>query len=73
MIREGGDVTGRAPLTPVAIAAGRTRTVSFDLGPDQLRYWSAVTRGWVQDATQIEIYAGGDSTASLSTVLTVGG
>ena len=57
----------------VAIAAGRTRTVSFDLGPDQLRYWSAVTRGWVQDATQIEIYAGGDSTASLSTVLTVGG
>ena len=55
----------------VAIGAGETRTLSFDLGPDQLRYWSAVTRGWVQDATEIEIYAGGDSTAESSTVLTV--
>lgn len=48
-----------------------TRTVGFDLGPDQLRYWSAVTRGWVQDATEIEIYVGGDSTATLGTLLTV--
>lgn len=57
----------------VAIAAGATRTVGFDLGPDQLRYWSAVTRGWVQDATEIEIYVGGDSTATLGTLLTVTG
>ncbi|MFT3971170.1 MAG: glycoside hydrolase family 3 N-terminal domain-containing protein [Micropruina sp.] len=53
------------------IAAGATETITFDLGPDQLRYWSAVTRGWVQDATEIEIYVGGDSTAELSTLLTV--
>ncbi|MFT4296838.1 MAG: glycoside hydrolase family 3 N-terminal domain-containing protein [Micropruina sp.] len=55
------------------IAAGATETVTFDLGPDQLRYWSAATHGWVQDATEIEIYAGGDSTAELSTLLTVTG
>ena len=56
----------------VAIAAGATTTVTFDLGPDQLRYWSAVTRDWVQDATEIEVYVGGDSTAELTAVLTVG-
>lgn len=56
----------------VTIGAGRTRTVSFDLGPDQLRYWSAVTRDWVQDATEIEIYVGTDSTAELGAVLRVG-
>ncbi len=55
----------------VAVAAGATTTVSFDLGPDHLRYWSAVTRDWVQDATEIEVYVGGDSTAELTAVLTV--
>ena len=57
----------------VAIKAGATTSVSFDLGPDQLRYWTAVTRDWVQDATEIEVYVGGDSTAELSGLLTVTG
>jgi beta-glucosidase len=56
----------------VRLAAGETRTVEFDLGPDQLRYWSAASRGWVQDATPIDIWVGGSSTAELSTILTVG-
>ena len=55
------------------IASGATETVTFGLGPDQLRYWSAATRDWVQDATEIEIYVGGSSTAELDTVLTVTG
>ncbi len=55
------------------IAAGATETVTFEVGPDQLRYWSAATRDWVQDATEIEIYVGGDSTAELGTLLTVTG
>jgi len=55
----------------VTVAAGETRTVSFDLGPGQLRYWSAATRGWVQDATTIDVWVGGSSTADLATVLTV--
>ncbi len=55
----------------VTIKAGETRTVSLPLGPDQLRYWSAVPRDWVQDATEIEVYVGGSSAADLSTLLTV--
>lgn len=45
----------------VTLGAGETRTVSFELGPEQLRYWSAATRGWVQDATEIDIWVAGSS------------
>lgn len=55
----------------ITLTAGETRTVVFDLGPSELRYWSAATHGWVQDATTLDIWAGGSSTAGLSTVLTV--
>lgn len=55
----------------VALAAGETRSVTFDLGPDELRYWSAATRDWVQDATTLDVWVGGSSTAELSTTLTV--
>ena len=55
------------------IASGATETVTFGLGPEQLRYWSAATRAWVQEATEIEIFVGGSSTAELDTVLTVTG
>lgn len=55
----------------VSIPAGETVTVTFPLGPDQLRYWSAVTKDWVQDATRIELYVGGDSNAPLAGSLTV--
>ena len=55
------------------IASGASETVTFGLGPEQLRYWSAATRAWVQEATEIEIYVGGSSTAELDTVLTVTG
>ena len=57
----------------VTIGAGETRTALFDLGPDQLRYWSAASRSWVQDETVIDVYVGGDSTAPLATVVTVQG
>jgi len=53
----------------VSIEAGQTRTVRFELGPDQLRYWSAVTRDYVQDATTIDIWVGSDSAARLTTTL----
>lgn len=55
------------------IASGASETVTFGLGPEQLRYWSAATRAWVQEATEIEIFVGGSSTAELDTVLTVTG
>jgi beta-glucosidase len=55
----------------LALAAGETRTVTFDLGPDQLRYWAAATGEFVQDETTIDIYVGGSSTAELTTTLEV--
>ena len=48
----------------VTLAGGETRTVTFELGPDQLRYWSAVSRAWVQDATEIDVWVGGSSSAA---------
>ncbi|HWS51255.1 MAG TPA: glycoside hydrolase family 3 N-terminal domain-containing protein [Microbacterium sp.] len=57
----------------VSIAAGRSTTVEFEVGPQQLRYWSSVTGGYVQDATTIDIWVGPDSTAALGTVLEVAG
>ncbi|WP_257210363.1 glycoside hydrolase family 3 C-terminal domain-containing protein [Actinomyces ruminis] len=45
----------------VHVPAGRTVTVELPLGPEQLRYWSSVTREWVQDETVIDIAVGGSS------------
>ena len=56
----------------LALAAGETRTVTFDLGPDELRYWSAAAHDWVQDATTIDIWVGGASTATLATTVSIG-
>lgn len=53
------------------IRAGETRTVSFPLGPDQLRYWSAATRRTVQDVTTVDVWVGGSSEAELTAVLEV--
>ena len=55
----------------ISLEAGQTRAVTFDLGPDQLRYWSAATRDWVQDETTLDIWVGGNSTASLHTELRI--
>ncbi len=55
----------------VSVGAGESTTVTFDLGPDQLRYWSAVTRDWVQDATTLDLWVGGSSTAELHAELKV--
>jgi len=55
----------------LTLGVGETRTVNFPLGPAELRYWSAATRGWVQDETTLDIWVGGDSTADLATTLAV--
>jgi len=56
----------------VTLAAGESRTLSFPLGPHELRYWNAATREWMIDTTTIDVFAGGDSTAELTTSFTVG-
>lgn len=48
------------------LAAGESRTVTFAVGPNELRYWNAATRGWLVEASTFDIGVGGDSTAPLS-------
>ena len=55
----------------VAVDAGTSVTVGFTLGPDELRYWSAATRDWVQDPTTYDLGVGTDSTVELDTTFAV--
>ncbi|HKQ00342.1 MAG TPA: beta-glucosidase BglX [Actinomycetes bacterium] len=56
----------------LTLAAGESRTLRFPLGPDELRYWNAATRGWVIDTTTIDVFVGGDSTAAQTVSFTIG-
>lgn len=49
----------------VTLNAGETKTIRFKLTPNELRYWNSGSRSWVQDAAMFDVWAGGDSTASL--------
>ncbi len=55
----------------ITLAPGEVRSVTFDVGPDELRYWSAATRDWVQDATTFDLWVGGDSTAEAGVQLDI--
>jgi beta-glucosidase len=55
----------------VALAAGETRDLTFPLGPDELRYWNAGVRDWVNDASEFDVWVGGSSKADLTTTFTV--
>jgi beta-glucosidase len=57
----------------VHLAAGDAQTVEFPIGPDQLRYWSAAARDVVLEASTFDVWAGGDSTAALTTSFTTTG
>ena len=58
-------------FTRVTLAAGETKTVRLKLGPEELRYWNAASRDWVQEAETFDIWVGNDSTASLHATLKV--
>ncbi len=55
----------------VALAAGESRSVQFEVGPAELRYWNARVRDWVVDESTFDIWVGGDSTAALTTTFTL--
>jgi beta-glucosidase len=55
----------------VAVPAGGSQTVKLELGPDQLRYWSAASNSEVQDATLLDVWVGGSSRADLGTTIAV--
>jgi beta-glucosidase len=50
----------------VTLKPGETRTVHFTLTPQDLTYWSAASRNFVQDESEFDVYVGADSTAALA-------
>jgi len=50
----------------VHLRPGERKTITFTLQPGDLSYWSSVTRDWVNDASQFDIWVGGNSDASLA-------
>ena len=55
----------------VAVPAGEERRVTFQVGPDERRYWNAAARDRVLDASVFDVWVGGDATAPLGTTFTV--
>jgi beta-glucosidase len=55
----------------ITLPARTTRHVQFTLGPDHRRYWSTTERDWVLDSSVFDVWAGGDSTAGLTTTFAV--
>lgn len=50
----------------VSLAPGETRKLRFTLTPQDLRYWSAASRGWVNDQSRFDVWVGGSSEAGLA-------
>jgi beta-glucosidase len=55
----------------VALAAGQKRTIEFTLGAEERTYWNSARHGWMEDASKFDVWAGGDSAASLHTTFDV--
>ncbi len=49
----------------VTLQPGETRTITFQLGPDELGYWSTSAGKWLQDAAGFDLWVGSDSQATL--------
>ena len=49
----------------ITLQPGETRSITFQLGPSELEYWSTNARKWIQDATAFDLWVGADSQASL--------
>ena len=49
----------------VTLGPGEKRSLTFALGPDELRYWSAATKDWVLEPSIFDVWVGSDSTGTL--------
>ncbi|HEU5334793.1 MAG TPA: beta-glucosidase BglX [Terriglobales bacterium] len=49
----------------VTLAPGAKKMVSFTLGRNELSFWSPQSKKWVEEAEPFDVWAGGDSTATL--------
>jgi beta-glucosidase len=55
----------------VALAPGKTQTLTFLLGPDELSFWSPQVKSWNVEPATFDVWAGEDSTAPLHAELEV--
>jgi beta-glucosidase len=55
----------------LTLQPGETKTVTFQLGPAELGYWSTNAGEWVQEAETFDIWVGADSLATLHAELVV--
>ncbi|HRW07682.1 MAG TPA: beta-glucosidase BglX [Caldilineaceae bacterium] len=55
----------------ITLQPRETKTVTFVLGPDELRYWSTNASEWIQEAAEFDVWVGGDSTATLHAAFAV--
>ena len=49
----------------VTLQPGETKTVTLNLGPDELGHWSSNAGKWLQDAEAFDVWVGADSLAEL--------
>jgi beta-glucosidase len=49
----------------IALQPGETQTLKFTLGKNELEFWSPQTKVWAVEPSKFDVWAGGDSTASL--------
>jgi beta-glucosidase len=55
----------------ISLKPGGTKTVTFQLGPAELGYWSTNAGKWVQEAEDFDIWVGANSLATLHADLAV--
>jgi len=55
----------------VTLAPGKTQTLNFPLGPDELSFWSPQAKSWNVELATFDVGAGEDSTALLHAELEV--
>ena len=55
----------------VSLASHPKRSLQFTLSETELTYWSSATGSWVEDASQFDVWAGDDATATLHGIFSV--
>ncbi|HEX3662453.1 MAG TPA: beta-glucosidase BglX [Acidobacteriaceae bacterium] len=49
----------------LALQPGETKTLTFPLGRSELQFWDPQSKRWLVESSQFDVWAGGDSRASL--------
>lgn len=49
----------------ISLEPGALKTITFEVGPAELRYWSSASRSVIEDASTFDVWVGEDSSASL--------